>query len=68
MPTHAAVAPPMFKTATLMCVLWLGATMMLLQQVQESEMIRNWTIATHGKSLSFLEIHSYAHPRYRSVQ
>jgi len=68
MPTHAAAALPMFKTATVMCVLWLGAAMMLLQRAQESEMIGNWTTATHGTSLSFLEIHSYAHPRDRSVQ
>jgi hypothetical protein len=62
MSAHPMPAKRMFKTGTIMCVLWLGAGIMLVWQAQGSEIISKGVAAASGKPFSFLEIHSNAHP------
>ena len=61
MNTHPMPAKRMFKTGTIMCVLWLGAVTMLVWQAQGTEIASKAPVATSSKSFSFLEIHSNAH-------
>jgi hypothetical protein len=60
MNAHPMPARRMFKTGTIMCVLWLGAGIMLVWQAQGSEIVSKGVAATSGKPFSFLEIHSNA--------
>ena len=59
MNAHPTSAKRMFKTGTIMCVLWLGAGIMLVWQAQGSEIVSKGVAATSGKP--FLGIHCDAH-------
>jgi hypothetical protein len=56
MSTRPKSAKRMFKTGTIMCVLWLGAGIMLVWQAQGSEIVSKGVAATSGKPFSFLKI------------
>jgi hypothetical protein len=47
-------APRMFATATLMCVIWLGAVTMLVRQAQVTDFGGDRTAVTSRQSLALL--------------
>jgi hypothetical protein len=52
--SHAADAHRMFATATLMCVVWLGAITMLVRQAQVTDFGGDKTTITSTQSLALL--------------
>jgi hypothetical protein len=56
MRSHCVSAPRMFKTATLMCVLWLGATMMLVTTAQAPlrATLLHWHLAASSDAVGTL--------------
>jgi hypothetical protein len=52
--SHGVDAPRMFATATLMCVVWLGAITMLVRQAQVTNFGGDRTAVTSTQSLALL--------------